>query len=272
MTTFTKKTILDFCNISSLSYCNQDEMTQQYNDCSCEVLSRCKTCPTLLESYENDCEVYITKYKSDADNLDCLLVSFRGTSEIRDILSDLNAVRKTMDIIDEKPLVHWGFYNQFLDIKTQLDNEIDKYHMTNENYIPGRTIIFCGHSLGGGLATLASVYYGKKYPHYKIHCVTFGSPRVGGTKFVKIYNNIAEASYRFVNNNDVVTMVPTRMRFVHVKGLRWLTKNNVLTKMGYRLYGSISNTIYNWFGYGGNSSFDDHGCDKYIKNINKNLW
>ena len=271
MTTFTKRTVLDLCNISSLAYKDQNEMKECYKGKTCDVLCRCINCPVLLESVKNDCEVYVCNYKTtNKDNLDCLLVSFRGTSELRDIASDLNATRSAMDIVENKTYVHSGFYNQFLEIKGQLDREVEKYYITHCNSPNKQQIIFCGHSLGGALATIATVYYGQKYPSYKVHCVTFGSPRVGGKKFVKMYNKTVDTSYRFVNNNDIVTMIPTRWRFRHVKGLHWLVKGSVLTTMGYRLYGSFSNTFYNWCGYGGNSSFDDHGCDKYITNIQKN--
>lgn len=271
MTTFTKRTILDLCNISSLSYCDQNEMRQKYNEKNCDVLCRCENCPILLESERNDCEVYVSEYKCDnKDNLDCLLVSFRGTSELRDVVSDLNAIRRVMDIVHERPYVHWGFYNQFMEIKSQLDSQIEQYYISNTNSPKKHTIIFSGHSLGGALATIAAVYYAKKYPNYKVHCVTFGSPRVGGYRFVKLYNKLVDASYRFVNCNDVVTMIPTRIRFRHVKGLHWLVNGGVRTSMGYRLYGSVSNTFYNWFGWGGSSSFDDHGCDEYIDKIMNN--
>ena len=77
MTTFTKRTILDLCNISSLAYNNQDEMKKCYEGKTCDVLCRCINCPVLLESKKNDCEVYVCKYKStNKDNLDCLFCSY----------------------------------------------------------------------------------------------------------------------------------------------------------------------------------------------------
>ena len=285
MTTFTKNTLLDLCRLSTLAYCDQNEITQKYQECPHldvfdeNVLNNCTNCPKILESKENDCEVYVCNYKSDTlndDDLDCLVIAFRGTSEFRDVLSDINAIRTTMTIAntDNKPWVHWGFYNQFLDIYKELDKEIEQYYAIQsiKNDDNTKTIIFCGHSLGAGLASIASVYYGLKYPNYKIHCVTMGSPRVGSTRFNKLYNKIVDASYRFVNENDVVTMIPSRLRYTHVKGLNWLTDGTVKKTMRYRFFSSVSNSFYNWFGFGGTSTIDDHGCDKYLKNIVDNYF
>lgn len=278
---FDKNTLLDFAKLATLAYEDQATMDKLYQKCKecpddnpVSVLKYCMECPKLFESKENDCEVYITKYNNTA-GLDCLAVAFRGTSEVRDALSDLNAIRCRMSLPyqDESPMVHWGFYNQFQEIKKDLDYQIDQYYVNSicQPSVDNNHIVFCGHSLGGGLATLASVYYGAKYPALNIHCVTIGSPRVGGTKFHKLFDEIVENSYRIVNKNDIVTMIPSRFRFSHVKGLMWLKDNTVKKTMTNRFFSSCTNTFINWFGFGGSSSLDDHGCDQYLETMNKNL-
>ena len=68
----------------------------------------------------------------------------------------------------KQPLVHSGFLTSFFQSRKESTS-----FSTREN----RPIIFCGHSLGGGIATIASLYYTYKYKN--VSCVTFGSPRVG---------------------------------------------------------------------------------------------
>ena len=73
---------------------------------------------------------------------------------------------------------------------------------------------FCGHSLGGALATICAsrcmLSYVKTEPK---GIYTFGSPRVGCGRYV---NYVSLPHYRWVNNQDVVTRVPlARLGFRH---------------------------------------------------------
>jgi triacylglycerol lipase len=65
---------------------------------------------------------------------------------------------------------------------------------------------FCGHSLGGAMATICAYRCTKseitKDPQ-ELH--TFGSPRVGCRRYIR---HATVTHYRWVHNNDVVTRVP----------------------------------------------------------------
>ena len=69
--------------------------------------------------------MYVCNYQ------DCLAVVFRGTESGRDVLTDLNAIRVDMDVpylkTNEMPQIHWGFYNQFNELKTDLDIIVETY-------------------------------------------------------------------------------------------------------------------------------------------------
>ena len=74
-------------------------------------------------------------------------------------------------------------------------------------------VFFTGHSLGGALATLAA----SRWNTITTHLYTYGSPRVGGRKFVKSF--LSSNRYRFRNNNDIVTRVPFEiLGYKHVSG------------------------------------------------------
>jgi triacylglycerol lipase len=71
--------------------------------------------------------------------------------------------------------------------------------------------------LGAALATLAVATCGEEAkPVHGLY--TFGQPRVGGKSFARNFDlNFKSRAFRFVNNNDVVTRVPTRaMGYRHV--------------------------------------------------------
>lgn len=185
--------------------------------------------------------------------------------------------------------VHSGFNNQFLSVKEPLEDIIDAFmnqHFQDnpvwgKNYQNGKecndnlmknneteavpTIIFTGHSLGGALATLSSLYFKCKYPEAEISCITFGSPRAGCSEFAKLFNDNIEESYRFVNDNDPVPCVPLAWRFKHVKGCKWLYQDKVMNEIGVnRLWRFFKNTILNLFGLGGYNAVGDHSCSGYV--------
>ncbi len=69
-----------------------------------------------------------------------------------------------------------------------------------------KSLWFCGHSLGGAMASICAwrcmLSYIKSEPE---ELYTFGSPRVGSQKYV---NHVKLPHFRWVNNNDVVTRLP----------------------------------------------------------------
>ncbi|TKR82331.1 hypothetical protein L596_016071 [Steinernema carpocapsae] len=77
--------------------------------------------------------------------------------------------------------------------------EFHQYHVT-----------FTGYSLGGALASLASVKTVKLdfRPMYHVSLVTFGQPRVGNSIFANNHNRYVPNSYRIVHNADIVPHLP----------------------------------------------------------------
>ena len=223
-------------------------------------------------SSHNDCQVYTCKYDKT------LCISFRGTESIEDIFTDLNISRVPMDLnfpidLKESLYVHNGFLKQFESVKLNIEQEIIEYYInlnkqSNNTNEDENKIIFSGHSLGGALATIASLYFKLKYKELNICCITFGSPRVGCNDFVKVFNQEINSSYRFVNDNDPIPCFPTAWRFKHVKGLHWLNKDKIIKEMiPWRFYRFIKNLFLSFFNLGGYNTLNDHSCDEYIKDL-----
>lgn len=135
------------------------------------------------------------------------LLAIRGTEDkFRDlILTDGNiAVRPTAS----GGFVHAGFQAVF----DSFTSDLESYFRDNS---PNR--VHClGHSLGGGLATLAADWIaarGLAQPEL----YTFGSPRVGTSGFTKQLTDAlgADNIYRVNHSTDVVSMVPL-WPFIHV--------------------------------------------------------
>ncbi|KAN0037551.1 hypothetical protein ACTFIV_002902 [Dictyostelium citrinum] len=110
-----------------------------------------------------------------------LIVSFRGTQGIQDIITDIKIVPTTCNITTGCGKVHLGFqqeYYETYDILLSIIKDLDQSY----------DIYFTGHSLGGALALIAAYDYTvnhriKQQYIKSIHCVTFGQPAVGDEQF-----------------------------------------------------------------------------------------
>ena len=139
-----------------------------------------------------------------AHNKDFIIVSFRGTeiTAIKDVMDDaLWYLSKS----DQGGQVHTGFKNSLDSVWTELYKRLIELSTNNQ------PVWFTGHSLGGGLATLAADRW--NLPSRKAGLYTFGCPRVGDQAFKDDFNARA---YRFVHKNDIVTRVPPPGLYCHV--------------------------------------------------------
>lgn len=253
----------DMAKLCKISYLSQRDLVNKFrftgpfnkDDHEC-VLYKCSREPKLI-STDTDCQVCICTFK------EYFSVCFRGTESRADILTDLNAFKTKMSLENtrevEMPYVHQGFYNQYKSVEMYLASEIEKNL--------DKKIIISGHSLGGALATIASLFFKKKHPEIDITCITFGSPRVGCEKFAEMFDTNVKQNYRFVNKYDPVPCVPTSWRFKHVGGLQWINENKLNDQINvWRFYRFIKNTLLSTIGYGYNA-IDDHSCSQYYNNI-----
>jgi predicted lipase len=136
-------------------------------------------------------EGHIGKY-----NRKTILV-FRGSDGNADWVDNFKfwKVKAPKSWFGEKCKVHKGWLEQWETIRHRV-------HYLTEGL---DQIIITGHSLGGALATFAAIELSKKM---HVTLVTFGSPRVGSLKFVRLFNKAIAFSYRFVNGADTVCKVP----------------------------------------------------------------
>lgn len=118
-------------------------------------------------------------------------IVFRGTepNQFSDIKADLKAYKRRSET---KGRVHAGFKDALDLVWNNVESWLKKFPTQGHTYV-------CGHSLGGGLATLA----GSRIKHSIVY--TFGSPRVGSWSWCKAQTF---EHHRFVNNNDIVPKVP----------------------------------------------------------------
>ena len=258
------KIILDLAYLCKLSYLDQEEIKQIFNNNTHEykhLIENSTDFPLLIENNKDDCEVYILKYNNN------LIIAFRGTESLQDMISDIKIARKDLVLKNTclKPLVHTGFYDQLDSVNNTIERNIKMFKEST----PEGSLIITGHSLGGAVATIASLKYATEF-ELPTYCVTFGSPRVGDAIFCNLFNEKIASSIRIVNDDDPIPLVPLPFRYSHVDGVKWIYDNKILSK---------TEQCCKWFRFIGifflscstcclKSAFDDHTMDSYILDLN----
>jgi len=130
-----------------------------------------------------------------------IIVTFRGSADAKDYARDFQAFQDTFFDVNGlayKGLCHIGFKNITLTIGEEL---VRTLHGVN------KPVIFTGHSLGGCIAVLSSMYC---YPitSSKTHLVTFAAPRFGDFAFNEsLYNSIGSRR-QIASMSDFIPQFP----------------------------------------------------------------
>jgi triacylglycerol lipase len=145
------------------------------------------------------------------------VLAFRGTQSVENFLTDADTL-----FLQESPYpgrVHSGFAKAVAEVWPEIRRILGEPDRSKPLWITG-------HSLGGAMATLASVRLASEgYPLRAVY--TFGSPRVGDQFFRKAYRL---PNYRFVNDNDLIPHLPFRWCYKHVGILRFMPEDGGFTE------------------------------------------
>ncbi|KAH7104974.1 alpha/beta-hydrolase [Auriculariales sp. MPI-PUGE-AT-0066] len=145
-----------------------------------------------------------------------IVVVFRGTQGIRGSVMD--SMIRLEDIIAPKELpgvqVHHGFQSCWMAVSPV----VVKHVQEQVGLQPGYTLVAVGHSLGGAMASIASVTFKQLSPQTRMKLLTYGQPRAGNALFTQTITDLIgkQEIFRVVHSNDgVPTMVPTELGYVH---------------------------------------------------------
>lgn len=148
---------------------------------------------------------------------DFAMIAFRGTqsTQWQDLFDDARFVLTPWQG-PSGGQVHSGFSTAFERIRPRLEEAIAQRAKDLPLWITG-------HSLGGALAVLAADTLRNVQGVY-----TAGCPRVGNQVFARHFGQrVAERSFRYVNDTDVVTHVPPGLAspYAHVGVVRGIDEN-----------------------------------------------
>jgi hypothetical protein len=162
----------------------------------------------LLRGESTDTHAFAAYRSSDS----MALIAFRGTrpQASSDLVTDLKL--QLVDWPETGGRVHQGFADAFRAIRPEIKRWLE------EKQIPTGRLIFSGHSLGAGLATLAASIWESTL------LVTVGSPRVGNADFVATLGDVNLV--RIVDCCDLITDVPPELGgYRHAGAMVYITAN-----------------------------------------------
>ena len=188
-------------------------------------------------------------------------MAFRGTDELSDWLDNIN-VCSTKELSGE---FHRGFWNSVEDIREPIFMRYKDLQKQRK-----RPLFITGHSLGGAMATItASKLIYENEPFTSVY--TFGQPRALTRETSKIFNMECKSRFfRFHNNNDIVTGVPSRlMGYSHIGTYLYISKEQTIhqeTGFWFRFVDHFDGAL-DALREKGIDAIEDHDISKYLKAI-----
>ncbi len=185
------------------------------------------------------------------------VIACRGTepNEWNDIRADVNAAAALAETVGR---VHSGFKREVDDLWPMLEVAL------KTNVLP---LWFCGHSLGGAMATICAKRCFKSYiSSNPEELYTYGSPRVGDRTYI---THVKLTHYRWVNNNDIVTRVPPRwMGYEHSGQEMYLDcRGKIKRYTGWQRTKDRFRGLIRGLRHWKIDHFSDHGIHQYIQHI-----
>jgi len=142
-----------------------------------------------------------------------LYLYFKGCCTWKDYISSIDV--RSCKVQGDLMTIHNGYYEIYKSHETDIENAIlfalHKHDISD--------IVYCGHSAGGALSQISSVFLHEKIQARDIkgHCYTFGSPKAGDQCFVNAVEG-GTGGNRYVRveiYNDIVPILPIHTSFVH---------------------------------------------------------
>lgn len=169
----------------------------------------------LFRACVNSRKVYNLPSKTDVTTSklgDTLYVAFKGCSTLGDFINSID-VRKCK-IHGEDVGIHNGFCEKYKMLYDSLWSAILTNLMTGDI----SNVVFTGHSAGGSIAQIMSMFLKDNLDMNEIntYCYTFGTPKTGDKSFKDaIENTLGNSFLRVETYNDLVCMLPMEPSFVH---------------------------------------------------------
>jgi hypothetical protein len=152
------------------------------------------------------------------------VIAFRGTEGIKEWVIDANFGTKACPFLASAGQTEDGFTDMYesVAIGTDAGSPSLTSGLPNLQWKQRvETLTVCGHSLGGALATLATldIAVNSTAPFHDPTLYSYASPRTGDVQFATKYNQIVSNTFRVANDLDIVPQLPLFPPYEHVLGV-----------------------------------------------------
>jgi len=210
--------ITPFAQFARAAYCPSSKLTDWACGDACSALPGFQV--TLTGGDGDDVQLFYVGYWPQQKSV---VVAHEGTDPTA-FLSDLTDVKFELKNIDTSLFpgipsdaqAHDGFLEEHAKTAGTILAEVQRLLSTTGS----STVTLIGHSLGGALAELDSLFLTLNLPSdVHIKAVTFGTPRVGNPQFASFFDSKVSDFERINNESDPIPTVPGRfLGFSHPHG------------------------------------------------------
>ncbi|KAF9644329.1 alpha/beta-hydrolase [Thelephora ganbajun] len=211
--------LTSFTQFARAAYCQQSKVESWSCGEACDAISGFK--PTLTGGDGARVPLFFVGYWPQRNSV---IVSHQGTdpTQLLSILNDLeiDQVKLSSSLFPGVPgnvLVHNGFKDAHSATASAILTEVKNLIRTKG----ANSVVTVGHSLGGAIAELDTVYLRLNLPSsVTVNGVTYGTPRVGNPAWANWFDSKVNGSFKRINHHaDPIPIMPGRgMGYRHVSG------------------------------------------------------
>ncbi|XP_009606863.1 lipase-like isoform X1 [Nicotiana tabacum] len=208
----------------------------------------CSRCNDLTKGFQIielivDVQRCLQAYVGVAQNLNAIVIAFRGTQEssLQNWIEDLYWKQLDIDypgVEGAMVRVHHGFYSSYHNT-TIRPGVLNAVKRAKELY-GDIQIIVTGHSMGGAMAAFCALDLRVHLGCQNISVMTFGQPRIGNAAFASYYSKRVPNTIRVTNGHDIVPHLPPYYRYFPQKTYRHFPREVWLYDLG---FGSLVYTV-----------------------------
>ncbi|KAJ3784012.1 Alpha/Beta hydrolase protein [Lentinula aff. detonsa] len=197
-----------FTQFARAAYCGTDILSDWTCGEACEANSDFEV--SLVGGDGDDIQNYFVGY---SPSLEAIIVAHEGTdpTQLESDLTDIDVPLATLNStlfpgISSDVEVHTGFQDEHALTADVILAEV-KSLMSS---VGTNNIIAVGHSLGGALAEIDTIFFRLNLPSADISAMTYGTPRVGNPAWAALVDASDVNFKRIDNMQDLIPIVPGR--------------------------------------------------------------